>query len=305
MEDYLHLAQRTYQTLIDSEVIPLFLEALNKRNSEGQNASFRGLMCFRDKASSLIPILVDHLSRATLPAFNRLVMSYELWNINPPARVWGEIAAFTEMEKQLFVPAIKGLIVPNSRDIEDFFAAFILAMFTGEDTPDEAVEILQKLITYPEEFGKAAHHYIHLATMGITQLRMDRAIQVLTSLLSQLEYVDDIHEIAFALLEKVFLNKRRRYVDGIRSYYSSIEDVLKGLTPAKLVKIKIREQYKLKGLLYPRAEVEYHSKTLTDYQRQILQVIVKNDLVWEYPSNLLELYGLPAERSKVRALLEG
>jgi hypothetical protein len=52
----------------------------------------------------------------------------------------------------------------------------------------------------------------------------------------------------------------------------------------------------------PRPPVR-QAHELTAAQRQALAALVDHDPLWEHQSNLLELYGLPAEREALRALL--
>jgi hypothetical protein len=56
--------------------------------------------------------------------------------------------------------------------------------------------------------------------------------------------------------------------------------------------------------VYPRSKALLDVASLTPVQRQALQVVLDNPAVWAIPSNLFELYGLPASPAAVRQQME-
>lgn len=55
--------------------------------------------------------------------------------------------------------------------------------------------------------------------------------------------------------------------------------------------------------IYRKAQPQFKPDKLTDFQRQVVQTILNADKTWEIQHNLLEAYGLPANRDEARQFL--
>ncbi|GEM_PF-4189980 len=56
--------------------------------------------------------------------------------------------------------------------------------------------------------------------------------------------------------------------------------------------------------IYQKIQPQLKLDKLSDFQTQILRTIINEDTIWQFEHNLLERYGLPAEREEARKLLE-
>ncbi|GIK65705.1 MAG: hypothetical protein BroJett018_34990 [Chloroflexota bacterium] len=278
------LEHTTYQAL--EAALPILLDELNRGNQETRRPAFVAIMNFHTYHEITVPALAQNLDRVTLPDFLE-IMPMRSWS--PSYYDWVE---YTKTEKRQFVPPLLQLMNTATDTREKYEIAFLLTILAEEETPPAAVDVLCEIPG-------------HTPQIALTTLKTDEAIKRLRLLLSQSGDPIDAHDIAYAILEKIFIGAYRQLIR------SSTTAVLRDTVYCRFELIDpsaandmVRRFTDPIRTIFPKSETLLDTTALTNDQRYVLQLVVDNDLVWQHPSNLLELYGLPAERSMVRALLE-
>lgn len=282
---YKALAEQVNQELL--KALPVLLGFMTSQNHEIKCAAFKAVFSFQANHSVTVPALVQALDKDTLPIFEYEASVRRLWETRRNYDGYGNWAEidFTKEEKRLFASALTKFL-----DVYDGYRpdlAFIITMFAGEDAPATAIEILVDNLSYDRAYK------------AIAELRPEKAIQIFSQFLRQTANPADAHDVAFAILEKVFYGYCCEIYNGdnpqIREY---------GIVCSHLLEDHMENPVKSRGIVYPKADHPLDIATLTEEQQQVLQLVVETDIVWMLHSNLMELYGLPAERNKVRTLLE-
>jgi tetratricopeptide (TPR) repeat protein len=168
-------------------------------------------------------------------------------------------------------------------------AAIALIQRAHENSPESAVDVvLDALRRHGDERGYGYSAYYN-GIAALLALGAERGRAALLRALPLLHYTDsdELHRFAETLLDLVFN-------DGQQPGRS------RSLSWHKQTKRCTIRFYGGKNTVQP----ERNPATITDAQREVLAAIVAHDPLWEWDSNLLTLYGLPAEREVLRAWLE-
>ncbi|MBZ0316245.1 MAG: hypothetical protein K8L91_07500 [Anaerolineae bacterium] len=283
------ITQEVYQHLVDA--LPLFVKIITGENLELRKSAFQVLMTFQSHHEITIPLLANALDKHTIGFFLEQVSTFHLWDYRRTYGGFDNLWAveYTKPERRLFVPPLLRLMHEYKK--REYEITITLTMLVEEETPPEVLDVLCKSPG-------------HQAAQALTTLKTDEALKRLREMLSKAKYSNIAHDVAYAMLEKVFTGLYREYAESqgptIRGNYIWCGSELLDRSVETDMWQVTREP---RRITFPKAETPLDMASVTREQRHVLQLIVDNDLFWKYPSNLLELYGLPAERSKVRALL--
>jgi hypothetical protein len=118
------------------------------------------------------------------------------------------------------------------------------------------------------------------ATNALCKLGGERRLGAFRTALDIVPTSRDAHSIAMAFLDCVLLEETNR----VHHYISNHSD-------PELIHYG------------DDADEPLDTQSLSSEQREALQIILKADKVWEQPSNLLAIYGLPASRDEAHQLL--
>ncbi len=176
----------------------------------------------------------------------------------------------------------------EARNIEATFATAPIQR-ARERAPEIAVDVvLNALRRHGDERGYGYSVYYN-STAALLALGAERGRAALLRALPLLHYTnsDQLHFFAETLLDLVFNDGQHQGRSRSLSWH-------------KQTKRCTISFYGGKNYVQP----ERNAATITDVQREVLAAIVAHNPLWEWDSNLLTLYGLPAEREVLLAWLE-
>lgn len=170
-----------------------------------------------------------------------------------------------------------------------FIAAAALIQRARERAPETAVAtILNALRRHGDERGYGYSVY-YTGKAALLALGAERGRAALLRVLPSLHYTnsDELHFFAETLLDLVFNNNQHPHRSRSLSWHKQTKRCTISFYGGST-----------------KAQPQRDAATLTDAQREVLEALATHDPLWEWDSNLLTLYGLPAERELLRAWLE-
>jgi hypothetical protein len=159
-----------------------------------------------------------------------------------------------------------------------FVTALSLVKMLEDKSPDRVVDFLIEAIVHPQDVGWGYSGGL-TAISTLWHLGFERSLLAVEEALRLMKTPGHAKRLTKEFLEKVF-------GELIRGGISSAP----GPNNTRIT-------------TYPKAESLRPIMSLTNEQRQAVCVIVEADIVWEEPHNLLEAFGLPADRDEIRKLL--
>ncbi|MCQ3930917.1 MAG: hypothetical protein DPW16_10705 [Chloroflexi bacterium] len=300
----------TQDTQVYEEVVkglPVVVQAVTSDVATVRLSAYEALLNYRvNEVTEILPALLAAISNEVDP-HNQLIM------VSHSYRFLDTDKFLTPEQKRSFVEPLQKFTSPEYPLKTRYAAALRLAMILQKTTSPEIIHLLE--VGAIDSNSERFYRRYDPVCRALAGVECDQAVVVLTRFLLSPPSVDDAHRIAITLLDLVFYRKYReivftreaeRFPDAI--VWSDLPDgYLKNTdddSPMQFSLPWLDNKYS-KGRLYQKAETLLDVNSLTDEQRCALQTVVETDAVWLLRSNLLELYGLPAERSMVRALLEG
>lgn len=319
IQEYFALTKDVYNQMI--KALPSIIHALRTGDPQIRLSAFRALLAYHlDQYTTTLPELVNALTVET-DAKNQWYMTLDLADLL-------DLSPYPNVEqKRGFVPPLQKLVGPDFPKRVRYQAAIRLTMALENETPPDIVNMLVNGIgdKKAHSTGFSWTFEIENACRALTKIPHERAVSALMTILPRAIYPDDAQRIAITLLDLVFYEKFREIypigieldrVDPILYYDDRPSNYLKEMEDNSHVEFHIfwpssiqerertQERERKITRIYQKTETPLNIATLTDEQRQALKAVVETDFVWMLHSNLMEIYGLPAERSKVRALLE-
>jgi hypothetical protein len=178
-----------------------------------------------------------------------------------------------------------------------------LAEILGADTPSDAVDALESAIAYPagpyldpglEQTERALDETLvfEQACTALSRLDRRRRIAIFLRSLGEIADPERAHRAALLLLDSALLGLARQVNDGPMPEATE-----------QVVSFGVKEPKEAENAherIYPRAKPPLDVTSLTPVQRQAVRAVLDNPAVWVLPSNLFELYGLPASPVVVR-----
>jgi HEAT repeat protein len=273
-----------------SEGLETYLGLMDHPNPDVRERAFNLLLAFPEQAGRIVPALLARLEAEEEPELRARLI--EQLGLSLPA--WLPLGRHVPVTKVL-----EDLVRPGETPMVRFAAAVALARIAGEAVPSIALEALvmgvaQAVGLYPEpgrplEPAAAEGYAVELACSALGHVGADRRIPVLARVLSHVTVPARAHQVALLLLDSALLGLART-VDEAGTPEADAEAIGYAAADGE-------------ARTYPRAERPLEVEVLTPIQRAALQAVLDSPPVWALPSNLLELYGLPASHEVARGLL--
>lgn len=294
---------QVYQEVVKG--IPVVVQALTSEVATVRLSAYEALLNYRvNEFTEILPAILAAISNEVDP-HNQLIM------VSHSYRFLDTDKFLTPEQKRSFVEPLQKFTSPEYPLKTRYSAALRLAMILLKATPPEIIHLLEvgAIDSNSERFYRR-YDPVCRALAGVDY---EQAVAVLTRFLLSPPSVDDAHRIAITLLDLVFYRMYREIVSAKETRTSPDVIVWNPLPHGYLKETEDNSHVQFllpwldnkysRGRLYQKAETPLDLNSLTDEQRHALQTVVETDAVWLLHSNLMEIYGLPAERSKVRALL--
>jgi hypothetical protein len=182
-------------------------------------------------------------------------------------------------------------VMADSVPMLSLAAKLSVVAITGPDAPAELVEQLRQIMMNPPRDASTSKilklgTYQSFVDMEVWRslwyIGLERVLPLFQRMFEDVSSAKRARELAMALLMWVFY--QQLYI---------LEKVEK-LEPAPDGSLMVK---------YRRSSKTTPIEELTAAQKQAVMVVVEADKVWETPHNLLEEFGLPADREELRGLL--
>jgi tetratricopeptide (TPR) repeat protein len=270
--------------------LPLYLDLLAARNeSELQAGAITVLAAFPERSAESAPPLQASLAAEQ----DRLTRVSLLWALGRVMDASAESRAYFE-----------ATLTHTDDPLLAFLAAAALADRAGEATPEHAVDMLVEAAAAVDADGDEGEAVwgvpdldetladlvtfnwegtLELAVARLCKLGSERAIPALLRALRRTHTRDAARTVADALLDLTF-NDGRLQPKGMRiSRHPDGREKINYFEPAR--------------------QPARSAATLSADQRALLEALAAHDPFWEQDHDLLALYGLPATREEVQALV--
>jgi hypothetical protein len=240
----------------------------------------------RATAAFVLPLLAQNNSRSASAILSRLKVETEpevkaalAWSLGT---LIADGSTLPVGDRDEAVALLGNLIGPTETRQVRFSAAHSLLRGKKAETPSGAVAVLLDGIAHPDLYPTLPGGAVPIwsASEALCELDGERRLAAFWAALELVREPRNAHTIAMTLLDCVLLGASRRRHPRVCDY-SDPETVRYGDTADEL----------------PEAQ------TLSAEQKKALCIVVEADKVWERPSNLLAIYGLPASRDDARRLL--
>lgn len=176
------------------------------------------------------------------------------------------------------IPLWDKLQEPQQPESVRFEAAYTSVRILTTRTPDSTIKQLVEA-ALATNTSQEKHRYILYA---LWELDDQRSIKAYSSILKYSTDPEKARETAKFLLDKV--------IRGVKSY--------------RVFPIPANDHQGRKHLVYPKSTGAFDALTLTEIQKEALQLVLDNEAIWQIPNNLFEIYGLPASLEQVQMLLK-
>lgn len=303
-EDEFAQDTQVYQEAVKG--LPVLIQAVTGEVAVVRLSAFKALLKYRVKQfPEILSALRAALSSETDPQ-NQLVM------VSLSSRLLDTDDYLTVEQKRPFIEPLEKFTSPEYSLETRYAAALRLAMILQKATSPEIIHLLEAGAI--DSNSKRYYERYDPVCRALADVEYEQAVAVLTRFLLSPPSVDDAHRIAITLLDLVLYRKHREIVHTREAKQFPNAIVWSPLPHNYLTETEDNSHVQFmfpwldnkysRGRLYQKAEITLDVNSLTEEQRHALQTVVETDSVWMLHSNLMEVYGLPAERSKVRALLE-
>ena len=187
-----------------------------------------------------------------------------------------------------------------------FAAAVALVSLEGDGAPSKAAAVLEEAVLQPAGLrrgsssrGAEPAYLVELTVEGacqaLSRLSVARRIPLLVDLLERIEVPAHAHQVAVILLDSALLGRGRSlFLGGTPEvqddviYYARVHPTTDGTGNERI---------------YPQAGQPRNPASLSPQAKEALRAVLRCRPVWQIRSNLLELYGLPRSRTRLRRLL--
>ncbi len=284
---------QVYQEVVKG--LPVVLHAVTSDVATVRLSAYEALLKYRvNEFPEILSALRAAISNETDPQ-SQLVM------VSQSSSLLDTDEYLTLEQKHPFIEPLEKFTSPEYPLKTRYAAALRLAMIMQQATSLEIIHLLE--VGAIDSNSESLYWRYESVCRALAGVEYDQAIAVLTRFLLSTSSATDAQRIAITLLDLVFYRKYREIVSA--SLSKKLPDVIVwDHLPEGYLKETDANSRKQFGTLYQKTETPVDVNSLSDEQRQALQTVIETDSVWMLRSNLMEIYGLPAERSKVRALLE-
>lgn len=266
----------SYVRAANEAVLALFLELAEDANQDAEvrREAIAALAELSTQANLIIPRLRALLDQPDAAPFHVNIVNALHRHMDDSQR-----------SQQFFAKLMQHEADPDAA----FTAATALIHRTGEHAPDAAVEcVIDALRRHGDEYAYGGDVY-NASVDALLKLGHERARPTMLRALPLLHNTDseELHIFAIAMLDLVFN-------DGQQSRRAWALPRNKK-TGRQMIDFHIDDS---------KVPPERSSAMINDAQREVLAALAAHDPLWEWDSNLLRLYGLPADREALRAWVE-
>ncbi len=276
-------AQPTWTAL--TEGYNVLIEILNTGSQQAQINAVHILtfICVFhiDKAPTILTSLIHILNRTNTDEMLKAIIIYDL------GELYEAIKDKMILEKEQLINLFRIYWKPTSLSPMNFAYSLSVCKLMGIQTPQEVENYLIDAISDPIWNPDLLKKGIYMAesivvgvggmdTNAITalwNLGLNRSIQAISKVLERIQSPKRARKIGVILLDWVFYREP----------------------------LSLRTRPRLG--VYRQANQALDVSKLEKYHKQALLAVIDSDTVWKEQTNLLEIYGLPADRDKVRQLL--
>ncbi|MEM8531540.1 MAG: hypothetical protein AAGF95_11900 [Chloroflexota bacterium] len=271
--------ERKTQAVV-AQGIPLFLELSTHSDPEIVMAALDTLSRLPDYAATITPHLEARLvQKADMPTKANLILALH--------KLLSQTAEHATVFEQVFQR--------EDNEILQVLAARAVLVRRGVDTPTTMITTLQHASTVIDTIPENSHytwsleaHFYPSPMAGDQAVTIAEAFAALGLPTSAHTLMDTLKDITVSRVAYVFVENLLDLVFGGTSGKASAR--YQGLD---------KITYTLQEPITPRVR-----NNLTSLQQDTLRLIADHDPFWEIEHNLLEVYGLPSERSTLREWLD-
>jgi hypothetical protein len=287
------LRETVYSILVEN--LPRIVAFLTNPEPSTRSASFEALTEFRTHDVVILSLLSEALANET-EADAIFEMGRVLYYFN---------RYLSQDDKIAFLSGLKHAIELPVPTLSKFWIAANVGELSGPNVPDDAIEVLTGVLTDDEPYYQSFRAGDFLFST-LKSLSPERCQQILVKVLPRIRFPEDAHRAALFLLHTTLSEHIRldnwNYTLLPENYLSKIED--NSTVIFRDYDHKGQEAARRNGRLYAVSKEKLDVRILTEYQKDVIRLILNTDIIWKLNSNLMETHGLPAERDQVRVLLK-
>jgi len=258
--------------------IPVYLHLVVDPNPQIRLEAAFTLYAFKTDLSVIAPALLAQTRMDENPD-NKAVLGWYL------AKLAHENTDFRSNNLEVLVRLFEGLIQNFEHQSTRISGAMGLALVLNRDTPSSAVNILVEAIATDTIKPVFTYAYsLESVCFALWQIGVDRGLSAFKEALDNATTVKHSHRIVMILIDTAIRDQKEV------AYYCTPEVFRDGSS----------EKYMYHGQV---SSGNLDVGSLSESHRRVLMMILNSKKVWEIPSNLLEVYGLPASPDELRVLL--